>query len=345
MKTVEAHVVQTRIVVCKKCGTRNRLSERTAHGLYRCASCKGGLPNPFWRQRWLALWRLCCVRLKAFPWGWVAAVVSVIGFSVYTNGLESSVEDAQRKRNEAVKEVDESRIFIGKLQKAQGEDQAQIKSLTTKVQKAQNEVARAETLAAQASSAQAELEIRRKAIEQELVKMGIPAEEAAAILSPAVPRASSAQKIDDALLRHLPTDNRLPTGSLLVDQLRNYGGKGTLTVENGLAEDAFVKLVMNGRLMASFYVKSREDFTYSTVPDGSYSVFYCTGYGWNERIQDFARGRHARRYDDPLNYRVKQVSDAVSVTTYTDQISLTLQTVPGGNAKASDISLAEFDQY
>jgi hypothetical protein len=132
---------------------------------------------------------------------------------------------------------------------------------------------------------------------------------------------------------------------VLVDQLRQYTGKGKLTLDNGLAEDACVKIVLNGQLMASFYVRSHEKFTYPSIPDGSFSVMYCTGYGWDARVRDFARGRHARRYDDPLTYSTRQVRDAVGVTTYTDVVTLTLHTVPFGTAKASDISLEEFDRY
>ncbi|MEI7819830.1 MAG: J domain-containing protein [Verrucomicrobiota bacterium] len=160
-----------------------------------------------------------------------------------------------------------------------------------------------------------------------------------------LPPTGSLQKTDEAMLRHLATDDRLTSGSLLADQLRKYSGKGKLTLDNGLPEDAYVKLVSNGKLVAAFYVRSHEKFTYSTIPDGSYSVIYCTGYGWDGTVRNFARGRHARRYDKPLDYSTKQARDSLGVTTYTDVVTLTLHKVIGGSAKASDMALEDFDRY
>lgn len=150
---------------------------------------------------------------------------------------------------------------------------------------------------------------------------------------------------NDAKLRHLQTDDREANGSLLVDPLRSYSGKGKLTLDNGLAEDAYVKLVWNGKLAAGFYVRSHEKFTYSTIPDGTFTLLYCTGYGWDASVRNFARGRHARRYDEPISYATRQVRDSTGVTTYTDVMTLTLHKVVDGNAKTSDTSLEEFDRY
>ena len=161
----------------------------------------------------------------------------------------------------------------------------------------------------------------------------------------ATPAASGAQKMDDPLLRHLPTDNRLASGSMLVDQLRQYQGKGKLTLENNLEEDAYVKLVMNGKLRASFYVRGHEAFTYSAIPDGNVMVLYCMGFGWDARVRDFARGRNAHRYDDLLTYSTRQVRNAGVVTISTDEVTLTLLTASNEKSNISNISLDEFDRY
>jgi TPR repeat protein len=176
---------------------------------------------------------------------------------------------------------------------------------------------------------------------------GVPSHDtrSSPITLPSLPPPRSLQKTDEAMLRHLATDDRLTSGSLLVDQLRKYSGKGKLTLDNGLPEDAYVKLVLNGKLVASFYVRSHEKFTYSTIPDNSYTVVYCTGYGWDGAVRNFARGRHARRYDKPLDYSTKQARDSLGVTTYTDVVTLTLHKVIGGSAKASDMALEDFDRY
>ena len=97
--------------------------------------------------------------------------------------------------------------------------------------------------------------------------------------------------------------------------------------------------------MAAFYVRSHEKFTYSTIPDGTFSVLYCTGYGWDGTARNFTRGRHARRYDEPIGYATRQERDSTGITTYTDTVTLTLHKVIGGNAKASDTSIEDFDRY
>lgn len=147
------------------------------------------------------------------------------------------------------------------------------------------------------------------------------------------------------MLRHLTTDDRLATGFIVVDRLSQYSGKGKLTLDNGLAEDAYAKLVLNGKLVAAFYVRSQEKFTYSTIPDGTYTVLYCTGYGWDAGVRNFARGRHARRYDAPLDYSTRRQRDGSGFTTYTDVMTLTLHKVLSGNARTSDMPLEDFDRY
>lgn len=145
-------------------------------------------------------------------------------------------------------------------------------------------------------------------------------------------------------LRHLPTDGRLNSGSVLADHLQ-FGGKGKLTLDNGLAEDAFVKMISNEKLMASFYVRGGERFTFDHVPDGHYKLIYCTGFGWDAIRRDFARGRHAVRYDEALIYATTRRNEGASIVTSTGVITLTLHKVANGNTKTTGIPLAEFDRY
>jgi hypothetical protein len=149
----------------------------------------------------------------------------------------------------------------------------------------------------------------------------------------------------DEQLRHLPTDGRLNSGSVLYDHLQAFGGKGKLTLDNGLAEDAFVKMISNEKLVASFYVRGGEMFTFDHVPDGLYKLIYCTGFGWDANRRDFARGRHAVRYDEALNYATTRRNEGTTIITSTGVITLTLHQVANGNTKTTGIPLAEFDQY
>lgn len=158
------------------------------------------------------------------------------------------------------------------------------------------------------------------------------------LLTAADPKGSMSR---EPALQHLPSDERLTTGSVLTDQLETLGGKGRVTLDNGLTEDAFVKMIDNEKLVASFYVRGGNRFTFGHVPDGIYKLIYCTGFGWDAGRRDFARGRHAVRYDELLNFYTTRTATGSTVRV----ITLTLHKVSYGNTKTSDIPLEEFDRY
>jgi hypothetical protein len=151
--------------------------------------------------------------------------------------------------------------------------------------------------------------------------------------------------VEDSELRHLPSDSRLSSGTVLVDKLAPRNGLGKLTLVNGLPEDAYVKIIQNDALAASFYVRGGATFTFDHLPDGAYAVLFCTGFGWDNIKRDFERGRHARRYDSPITFETRKTREGNSIVTSTDVMKLTLHAVPDGNARTSDLSLDEFDRY
>ncbi len=161
----------------------------------------------------------------------------------------------------------------------------------------------------------------------------------------AIPRVIPPVVKIDKPLYHLPTDDRLSSGSLLIDHLQTFGGKGKLTLVNGLSEDAFVKMINQEKLVAAFYVRGGDRFTFDHVPDGVYRLIYCTGFGWNAGRRDFSRGRHAVRYDEALDYATTRRTEGTTIITSTAVLTLTLHKVANGNTKTSDIPLEEFDRY
>ncbi len=135
MKTVEAQIIQSRIVACKKCGQKNRLHEQEGKGLYRCASCGVVMPNPFLWQQWLA-------RVKGTGAFGVGAAICVIGLVIYTIYLQIQLGDINRQRDFLAKEASESRLTIEKLQNTQNEDRMQIKEAAAEVLQAENQLDR-----------------------------------------------------------------------------------------------------------------------------------------------------------------------------------------------------------
>lgn len=146
-------------------------------------------------------------------------------------------------------------------------------------------------------------------------------------------------------MMHLATDSRLSSGATLVDELIASRGRGKLTLDNGLLEDAYVKMIRSEKLVASFYVRGGERFTFDHIPDGIYKLIYCTGFGWSDARRDFERGRRAVRYDQLLDYATTQRVEGTSIVTSTSVITLTLHKVAHGNTRTSEIPLEEFDRY
>jgi hypothetical protein len=146
-------------------------------------------------------------------------------------------------------------------------------------------------------------------------------------------------------MTHLPTDQRLSSGALLVDRLAGRNRYGELEVVNGLSEDALVKLISNERLVVSFYVRGGETFKLTRIPDGNHSLLYCTGFGWSQQKRDFSRGRHASRHDKTLQFTTEERVEGRQIITSTSVISLTLHKVVSVNTTTSEVSLEEFDKY
>lgn len=229
-----------------------------------------------------------------------------------------NAEEAGRKAQELAR--------VAKLKKDQEEFEAYQKDL-------------AEQMAAQRAAEQAEQ--AKKAAEMAAIE---EQNKRNANIAPTKPPVTTTTTKPE-LLEHLPTDHRLNSGSLLVDHLQVFGGKGKLILDNGLTEDAFVKMIGNGALVAAFYVRGGEKFTFDHVPDGIYRLMYCTGFGWDAGKRDFSRGRHAVRYDELLSYATTRRTEGQMIITSTDVLSLTLHKVTNGNTRTTDIPLEEFDRY
>lgn len=150
--------------------------------------------------------------------------------------------------------------------------------------------------------------------------------------------------IEDKQLRHLASDDR-PADGIFIDRLKQAGGKGHLKLINGLMEDAYVKMIHNEKLVAAFYVRGGDSFTFTHVPDGIYKLIYCTGFGWDGGRRDFSRGRHAVRYDELLDFATTRRTEGNTIITSTAVITLTLHKIANGNTSTSDIPLEEFDRY
>lgn len=119
-------------------------------------------------------------------------------------------------------------------------------------------------------------------------------------------------------------------------------GLGELTVENHTGLDAVVALVHathsgKARLV---YVQSGDEATLGKIPAATYVLKFSLGLDWCPDTRGFLSRRSYSRFADPLDFTVRQLSDAKEYTTH----HVTLHPVPSGTARTTPISEAEFLQ-
>jgi Skp family chaperone for outer membrane proteins len=138
----------------------------------------------------------------------------------------------------------------------------------------------------------------------------------------------------------LPTDLRLASGAV-VQPLSGYG-KGELSLNNQMPSDVVIKLARpsDGWCVAAFYVRSKDSYTLTGIPDGNYSLYYATGYDYDQLARDFKRGRSARKSNSSLDFATRGFGRFVSGEKITYTLGAAL-----GNTSSTPVSGTEFDRY
>ncbi len=138
----------------------------------------------------------------------------------------------------------------------------------------------------------------------------------------------------------LPTDVRLASGTVV--QALSGDGKGELRVDNLLSSDVIVKLVRpyDGWCVAAFYLRSKDKHTLTGIPDGSYILYYATGYDYDQFAKDFKRGRSTKKDDSTFDFSTRNTGWTITATRINYTLGLLF-----GNTRVSPVSGAEFDRY
>ncbi len=121
-------------------------------------------------------------------------------------------------------------------------------------------------------------------------------------------------------------------GRILHDRIS--GGPGKLKIKNGLSRDGVVTLVRGKTKAVSIYVRAKSSATIGDVSDGTYRVYFTTGYRFSVSKGRFTRAAVYQRFDERLRYRTSGGQYRI----YT----LTLNPVKGGNARTRSIDPKDF---
>jgi hypothetical protein len=125
---------------------------------------------------------------------------------------------------------------------------------------------------------------------------------------------------------------RPANGKILYDRIS--GGQGALKVKNGTTRDAVVTLVRGKSKAISVFVRARSTATVNDVRDGTYRIYYTSGYRFSTSKGKFGRSAVYRRFDRLLSY--------TTTTTQSTIWTLTLNVVRGGNASTSGVNPKDF---
>jgi hypothetical protein len=128
---------------------------------------------------------------------------------------------------------------------------------------------------------------------------------------------------------------RPANGKVLVNKLS--GGLGRLKVKNGGDGDAYLVLAKTSaprKAVLGVYVRAGRTATVRGIRDGNYLVYFSQGARWDGFSRRFTVDPERRRFEDSIRFRTTR-------TAYTIW-TLSLETVPGGNAPTEPIDEAEF---
>ena len=122
------------------------------------------------------------------------------------------------------------------------------------------------------------------------------------------------------------------TGALLAPR-KGGKGLGELTVSNGTASDAIVKLSREGEATAVVFVHAADETTVTGIAPGTYDIQFSLGIGYDPETRRFVRNDGFQEFDEPTTYT--EVRDARG-TSYS-VLRVTLNPVVGGNARTEAI--------
>lgn len=89
----------------------------------------------------------------------------------------------------------------------------------------------------------------------------------------------------------------------LVRQDIDLDGRGWLVVDNGAADDAYVKLIgKSGEVALSVYVAAEQTALVEHIPVGSYEIAFATGTHFSRGCDSFSRRLTARKFDERIEY-------------------------------------------
>lgn len=108
---------------------------------------------------------------------------------------------------------------------------------------------------------------------------------------------------NDAARSQYPPPTRSLTNGTVLSEFSGLGS-GTLTIDNGTAHDAVVKVVDERARhpVVVFYVCAGSTATIEHIPDGDFRVIFAVGTDWDSAARTFTRDKSFAKFDEQLAF-------------------------------------------
>ena len=120
-------------------------------------------------------------------------------------------------------------------------------------------------------------------------------------------------------------------GKVIVSPKRS--GQGELKIDNGTSEDGYITVASGKQVVVGIYVRAGSNASVSDVPDGTYTIYFLSGSGWNSTLRTFTSGASGQRFEQSFAFETTSRSSTIW--------SITLQPSIGGNARSEDVDPAD----
>ncbi|MFI6512236.1 hypothetical protein ACIBCT_31930 [Streptosporangium sp. NPDC050855] len=155
---------------------------------------------------------------------------------------------------------------------------------------------------------------------------------AAVLLTGSVAAPATAASQESVAVSSTEAAARPGNGKILYNRIS--GGLGRLKIKNGNSRDAVVTLVRGRSKAISVYVRARSTASVREVRDGTYTIFFTSGYRFSTSRGRFASAPSYQRFTQKLRFS----TTATSSTVWT----LTINPVRNGNARTTGVNPRDF---
>ena len=131
-----------------------------------------------------------------------------------------------------------------------------------------------------------------------------------------------------------------PTGTNL-KQPKGQSGRGTLKVINGTNHDAVVRLAdeSSKKTRRLVYVRANSEFTIEGIGVCNCLLQFSLGTDWDKSKRKFLSGKSYFKFNDLLEFKETRTNLEIKWSIF----EVTLNPVPEGNAKTTEIDESEFE--